>query len=148
MAEAEANQSSDTGLYRLEAQIGFILRQASQRHTALFAKIMPPGLTPTQFAALAKLYQQGPCSQNHLGRLTAMDAATIKGVVERLVRAGLARTWPDPSDKRRLLTDLTETGRDFAKAAITAAVEVTASTLAPLSKPEQTQFVALLKKLR
>lgn len=148
MLEADQVPDRDTATYRLEDQVGFILRQASQRHTALFAKAMPVGLTPTQFAALARLYQQGPCSQNHLGRLTAMDGATIKGVVERLVRRGLARTLPDPGDKRRLLAELTDKGRDFANSAITAAVEVTAATLAPLSQTEQTQFAALLKKLR
>ncbi|MFV2091630.1 MAG: MarR family winged helix-turn-helix transcriptional regulator [Hyphomicrobiales bacterium] len=148
MLDADEVPGHNAGIYQLEDQIGFILRQASQRHTALFAKAMPPGLTPTQFAALARLYQQGPCSQNHLGRLTAMDGATIKGVVERLVRRGLARTLPDPGDKRRLLAELTDAGRDFAGSAIAGAIEVTAATLAPLRKSEQAQFVALLKKLR
>ena len=45
-------------------------------------------LTPTQWAALAKLRELGDCSQNHLGRLTAMDAATIKEVVDRLTVRG------------------------------------------------------------
>ncbi|MHA1525278.1 MAG: MarR family winged helix-turn-helix transcriptional regulator [Alphaproteobacteria bacterium] len=148
MGEPRQDTRAGTPAYRLEDQVGFILRQASQRHTALFAKAMPPGLTPTQFAALAKLFQLGPCSQNHLGRLTAMDAATIKGVVERLVRAGLAKTLPDPTDKRRLLADLTKKGHAFAATTIAAAAEVTANTLAPLSKLEQNQFLALLNKLR
>ena len=47
-------------------------------HPTLFAAAMSDELTPTQFAALVKLKAEGPCSQNRLGRLTAMDAATIK----------------------------------------------------------------------
>ena len=47
-----------------------------------------------QWAALAKLAEVGECSQNLLGRLVAMDVATIKGVVERLVRRGFAATRP------------------------------------------------------
>ena len=52
-----------------------VLRQAQQRHTTLFAAEMIEGLTPTQWAALVKLQEYGTCtcSQNHLGRLTAMD---------------------------------------------------------------------------
>jgi len=61
--------------YVLDDQIGFVLRQAQQRHTTLFAAEMIEGLTTTQWAALAKLRECGACSQNHLGRLTAMDAA-------------------------------------------------------------------------
>jgi len=33
------------------------------------------------------LTETGPCSQNLLGRLTAMDVATIKGVIDRLTHA-------------------------------------------------------------
>ena len=66
--------------YILDDQVGFLLRQAQQRHTTIFAAEMIESLTPTQWAALAKLREVGDCSQNHLGRLTAMDAATIKGL--------------------------------------------------------------------
>src|SRR5579871_5825769 len=72
--------------YLLENQAGFILRQVNQRHSGIFSRLMGNDLTPTQWAALAKLKEIGPCSQNLLGRLTAMDAATIKGVIDRLVR--------------------------------------------------------------
>lgn len=75
--------------YVLDEQIGFLLRVAMQRHTSIFTGRMVEGLTQTQFAALAKLYEVGPCSQNQLGRLIYLDAATIKGVVDRLGRAGL-----------------------------------------------------------
>ncbi len=46
--------------YILDAQVGFILRQAQQRHTTIFASLMIEGLTPTQWAALAKLKEIGP----------------------------------------------------------------------------------------
>ena len=87
-----------------------MLRQAQQRHTTIFAAEMIEGLTPTQWAALAKLREVGACSQNHLGRLTAMDAATIKGVIDRLTARGFTATRPDPRDGRRLLVALTPAG--------------------------------------
>ena len=82
--------------YVLEEQIGFILRQVWQRHAAIFAREIGINLTPTQWAALAKLTETGPCSQNQLGRLTAMDVATIKGVIDRLTARGLTETSADP----------------------------------------------------
>src|SRR5690606_30058450 len=96
--------------YVLDEQIGFILRQVSQRHTTIFMTMMGEDLTPTQWAALAKLHQAGPLSQNLLGRQTAMDAATIKGVVDRLTKRGLTATSPDPDDGRRPLAALTPAG--------------------------------------
>ena len=71
-----AETPGDDG-YRLEDQVGFLLRRANQRHTAIFAEGMPYGLTPPPFAALVKLGDEQGCSQNRLGRLTAMDVATI-----------------------------------------------------------------------
>jgi hypothetical protein len=87
--------------YVLEEQIGFILRQVWQRHAAIFAREIGINLTPTQWAALAKLTETGPCSQNQLGRLTAMDVATIKGVIDRLTARGLTETSADQPDPRR-----------------------------------------------
>ncbi|MGY4409921.1 DNA-binding MarR family transcriptional regulator [Bradyrhizobium sp. LB7.1] len=72
--------------YVLDEQVGFILRQVWQRHSAIFSREIGTNITPTQWAALSKLVETGPCSQNQLGRLTAMDVATIKGVIDRLTR--------------------------------------------------------------
>ena len=138
--------TTDDG-YRLDDQVGFLLRQASQRHGAIFAELMPDELTPTQWAALAKLVEFGPCSQNQLGRNTAMDAATIKGVIDRLTRRGLTLTTPDAGDARRLQVAPTPQGLALHARGRAAALEITARTLHPLAAAEQAQFVALLRKL-
>jgi len=134
--------------YVLEEQIGFILRQVWQRHAAIFAREIGINLTPTQWAALAKLSETGPCSQNQLGRLTAMDIATIKGVIDRLTARGLTETGPDPGDGRRLLVSLTRTGQQLAEKAMPNALAISRETLAPLDAGERETLVALLAKLR
>ncbi|MBI1219487.1 MAG: MarR family transcriptional regulator [Rhodobacteraceae bacterium] len=132
--------------YRLDEQVGFLLRRATQRHLAIFAGLIG-GLTPTQFAALAKLCEMGPTSQNALGRATAMDAATIKGVIDRLRDKGLVATLPDPIDRRRLMLAPTEAGRAAYDTARPLAQRITADTLAPLTPAEQAAFLALLARL-
>jgi DNA-binding MarR family transcriptional regulator len=134
--------------YLLDEQVGFLLRQASQRHTAIFAARMVEDLTPTQWVALARLAEQGPSSQNLLGRLTAMDAATIKGVIDRLVARGLAETHADPKDSRRLTVALTEPGRELVARAAAAAHAITEATLAPLNAGERRTIIRLLGKLK
>src|SRR5262249_57880791 len=84
--------------YRLDDQVGFLLRVAMQRHTAIFMSRIVKGLTQTQFAAIAKLREVGPCSQNQLGRLIYLDAATTKGVVDRLEAGGFVPAPPRPRD--------------------------------------------------
>ena len=115
-ARAAATRKDETAAldYVLDAQVGFVLRQVQQRHTTIFASLMIDNLTPTQWAALSKLAETGPCSQNQLGRLTAMDVATIKGVIDRLTARGLTETSPDPDDGRRLLVSLSRAGHQLA----------------------------------
>ena len=133
--------------YVLDEQIGFILRQVGQRHAALFAAGIGDDLTPTQWAALAKLAELGPMSQNRLGRSTAMDAATIKGVIDRLCRRGLVDTGADPDDGRRLVVALTEAGRDVVARATPRAARITEETLQPLRADEREALRALLLRL-
>ena len=147
-AVAKRSPKTSKPSYVLEEQIGFILRQVWQRHAAIFAKEIGINLTPTQWAALAKLTETGPCSQNQLGRLTAMDVATIKGVIDRLTARGLTETSSDPQDGRRLLVSLTRAGQAMADRAAPNALAITKETLAPLDAKERETFVALLSKLR
>jgi DNA-binding MarR family transcriptional regulator len=144
---APAAEAPDAPRYVLDQQVGFLMRIAMQRHTAIFTARMSEGLTQTQFASLAKLYEVGPCSQNQLGRLIYLDAATIKGVVDRLVARGFVTALADPNDRRRRAVALTGRGRDVTEAAIKVAAEITAATLTPLTAEEQRQVTRLLKKL-
>jgi DNA-binding MarR family transcriptional regulator len=132
--------------YDLNAQVGFLLRRATQRHLAIFVEKIPT-LTSTQFAALAKLYQLGPTSQNALGRATAMDAATIKGVIDRLRKKGMVASSRATEDRRRIFVEITTTGRDLFEQDRTRALAISADTLSPLSPKEQTQFLSLLARL-
>jgi DNA-binding MarR family transcriptional regulator len=142
-----AAAAAEPARYVLDDQVGFLLRIAMQRHTSIFTSRMIEGLTQTQFAALAKLYEVGPCSQNHLGRLIYLDAATIKGVVDRLSARGFVTALNDPKDRRRRAVTLTAHGRQVTEAARLVAAEITAATLAPLSEDEQREVVKLLRKL-
>jgi MarR family transcriptional regulator, lower aerobic nicotinate degradation pathway regulator len=132
--------------YLLDRQVGFLLRRATQRHLAIFAAAIP-GLTPTQFAALVQLSATGPTSQNALGRATAMDAATIKGVIDRLRRKGYVASEASEGDRRRVLVSVTPEGRAAFAALLPAARSVTAETLAPLTEGEREAIAALLARI-
>jgi DNA-binding MarR family transcriptional regulator len=134
--------------YVLDDQIGFILRQVSQRHAVIFARDIGADLTTAQWAAMSKLAETGPCSQNQLGRLTAMDVATIKGVIDRLTARGLTETSADPEDGRRLRVSLTRAGQQLVEKVASNALAISRETLAPLDPREREMLMALLDKLR
>ncbi|KQY42660.1 MarR family winged helix-turn-helix transcriptional regulator [Rhizobium sp. Root483D2] len=133
--------------YTLGEQIGFYLRQANQRHVAIFASLISEKLTTTQWAALVKLKDLQPCSQGNLGRETAMDMATIKGVVDRLVKRGLVHTEPDPADARRLVLTLTAEGDATVDRNLSIALEISQETLSTLTPAERMMLMELLQKI-
>ncbi|TCR79529.1 MarR family transcriptional regulator [Rhizobium sp. BK376] len=135
------------GAYTLAEQIGYLLRQANQRHVAIFTSRMNEKLTTTQWAALVKLRDLQPCSQVNLGRETAMDVATIKGVVDRLAKRNLVRTAPDTTDARRLVLTLTEEGEAAVARNLPVANDISEETLSTLSSAERAMLAELLRKI-
>ncbi len=133
-------------VYRLDEQIGFKLRLANQRHLEIFTNNLPE-ITPTQFSVLVKLHEVKELSQNHLGRLVAMDAATTKGVIDRLSKKQLVKTRQSETDRRRIEVSLTESGLKFTEKAIKQAKLITEKTTANLNQRETTRLLDLLDKL-
>ena len=133
--------------YELHEQVGFLLRRANQRHKAIFASEMPIRLPPTQFAALARLREEGELSQNLLGRMTAMDSATIAGVVLRLADRGWVSTVPSPTDSRMVAVRLTDTGAEVIGSLIDDALRVSEETLSVVPAAERSEVLRLLKLL-
>lgn len=145
---ARAAPAPDAAPYRVEEQIGYLIRRAHQRATAIFESVMGEfDVTPVQFAVLAKLLDLGPTPQNQLGRLVGIDPATMFGVAGRLAKRGLVRQTPDPSDGRVVLLDLTAEGRAVIEAMTARGFDVSARTLAPLTAEEADVLRSLLAKI-
>ncbi len=145
LARSHAKDASD---YVLDEQVGHLLRRAHQRHAAIFQEMIDDAqLTPLQFGAIMKLADVGETSQNQLGRLTAMDAATMQGVIKRLIARGLVERRPDPDDRRRLLLTLSANGVALAGQVVERGLEISAKTLEPLSASERETFLKLLARL-
>ena len=135
-----------TNEYRLDDQVGYKLRLASQRHLEIFSQHLSD-ITPTQFSILARLYEIGETSQNQLGRLVAMDAATTKGVITRLLDKQLVEARADPNDARRLQISLTEAGCELTIDAIKKARRITEDTVANLNGRDVKRLLELLDKI-
>jgi len=134
-----------SGPYLLDEQIGFVLRLAGQRHTAIFQTVIDEDLTPTQFSTLIRLSEIGDSSQNQLGRLVGMDVATTKGVVDRLRKKNLVSSIVDSADVRRRKIQLTAEGAVLVNRLKRRGREISRQTLEPLSETEQKQLFELLK---
>lgn len=134
--------------YRIEEQVGYLLRRAHQRASAIFqVSIGDPNITPTQYSSMVKLNEYKELSQNLLGRLVGMDKATMQGVVRRLKERGLVDSRPDPGDARRTLLSLTTEGQRLVNKLLINGPAVSRETMKPLTPQEQRQLLDLLSKI-
>jgi len=146
--EPKTAPGPSTRPYRIEDQVGYLLRRAHQRASAIFqTSIGDPNITPTQYSSMVKLHEYNELSQNLLGRLVGMDKATMQGVVRRLKERGLVDSRPDPGDARRTLLSLTTDGQRAVAKLMLNGPAVSRETLKPLNQGEQRQLLELLAKI-
>ena len=134
--------------YSLEHHPAHLIRRAHQRATAAFQTVLAnDDLTPTQHAALASVLKHGELSQNHLGRLTAMDPSTISLVVRALMKRGLIARRASKTDQRMSMIALTELGVRFTLERLDSSMQVARRLLEPLSVTEQATLLDLLRRI-
>jgi MarR family transcriptional regulator, lower aerobic nicotinate degradation pathway regulator len=138
----------DISTYEFSEQIGHLLRRAYQRHLAIFAQtIDDPQLTAVQFAVLSANRRLGPSSMSDLGKATAIDGATVRGIIERLQARGLVELQANQDDRRKSVVELTERGRQLLELTTPTAARISELTMSDLNAVERVAVLYLLRKL-
>ncbi len=88
---------------RIEDCVSFLVGKAAQRITRRCRDALAPlGITPVQYAVLNVLWERDAQSLAELGNRLVLDSATMTGVADRLVAAGLVTRAADPGGDRRI----------------------------------------------
>lgn len=144
-AEAAAFPASR---YVVSEQIGHLLRKAYQRHLFIFGQtIDDPQLTAVQFAVLSASRKLGPSSMSDLGKATAIDAATVRGIIERLRVRELIELQTNPDDRRKITVQLTRAGECLVEQVTPTALRISELTMSDLNDAERVAVLYLLRKL-
>ncbi|MGI9277994.1 MAG: MarR family winged helix-turn-helix transcriptional regulator [Endozoicomonas sp.] len=134
--------------YDLNEQVGHLIRKAHQRNSGIFQQYsIDKQLTPIQFAAMCVIVDNGSSSLTDLVRLTAIDQATIRGIVSRLNKRGLIELTSDPEDQRKVIVIATDSGRELIMNMIPAARQISEVTVEKLNPSEQIALTYLLRKI-
>lgn len=145
-----ANTSSpeSSAPYDVTEQVGHLLRKAVQRHTSIFQQnIEDAQLTAIQFVTLCALNDRGRSSQAELVEATAIDQATIRGIINRLKARGLIKLSPGQLDRRKVIVDITPEGKVLIEHAIPNAKKISKLTMGKLNPAEQVAILYLLQKM-
>jgi MarR family transcriptional regulator, organic hydroperoxide resistance regulator len=73
------------------------------------------GLTPSQFEILTVLSEEGAIPLNRLGERLCCACSNVTGIVDRLERDGVVKRERSQEDRRVILLDLTDKGREMWK---------------------------------
>ena len=134
--------------YTFSEQVGHLLRKAYQRHMAIFQQnVGDSQLTAVQFVTLCAVRDRGPSSLTELVKATAVDQATIRGIVERLKARDLITLEPDPEDRRKVIVGLSDTGRQLVQDTVPHAAHITELTMSNLNPAERVAVLFLLRKM-
>lgn len=134
--------------YDVSEQIGHLLRKAYQRHLAIFSQtIDDPQLTAVQFAVMSANRRLGPSSMSDLSKATAIDAATARGIIERLKARGLIMLRTNDEDRRKVMVELTADGHALIERITPVAAHISELTMGDLNEVERVAALYLLRKL-
>ena len=104
------------------------------------------GLTLPQFLTLTHIERGGSmCPMGELAARMHQSAATMTGIIDRLVKMGLVVRQSSPHDRRLVLVRLTEAGRAILERAHRARRERLCESLARMAEGDRREFMRLLR---
>jgi MarR family transcriptional regulator, 2-MHQ and catechol-resistance regulon repressor len=123
------------------------LRFGLQSHKKLEADLDKVGLTPPQFYVLATIGYAGGLPFGEIGHKLMVTVSNLTGIVDRLEEKKLVVRKRDDNDRRVVHVVLTDKGTKLYKTTIPLFERSVAEVFAMLSRPEQKEIAALLRKL-
>lgn len=106
-----------------------------------------PDLTVSQFGTLEAIYHLGTMSQTDIcGKLLKSGGNTTL-VIDNLEKRDLVRRRRDPNDRRVVMVELTDEGRELIEGIFPGHVQAVTEEMAALTPEEQLQLGDLCKKL-
>jgi DNA-binding MarR family transcriptional regulator len=106
-------------------------------------------LTPASALVLSVLADcEAPIPPNEIASRLIITRATVTGLVDSLERRDYVRRRPHPEDRRMILAEITDMGREVADAFRPIVHRQEKEWFQALSEAEQQQFLALLHRLQ
>jgi DNA-binding MarR family transcriptional regulator len=119
-------------------------------HRTLDETLAEFGLDSGEYKALCTLAQSGEpfCSTpGRLGKHMELSSGAMTNRIDRLEQAGLVRRRPDPNDRRGVLVEMTEKGRETYERAVGVQAKKEELVTSALDNAEKKQLNDLLRRL-
>jgi DNA-binding MarR family transcriptional regulator len=113
------------------------------------AALQPLDVSPAGGLVLGILKDAGrPCPPNYISDRLIVSRATVTGVLDTLVKRGLVRRAPHPTDRRMVLVHLTKAGARMGEKVRETVHSGEADWMGSLNERERAQLTELLGKVQ
>ena len=143
----ETRPDLGVGALQVTARLSRIGPHLARRQDEVFSRF---GLSRGEVGALSALRIAGPpyrLSPTRLAKGLMLSSAGITSRIDRLERRGLVRRLDDPDDRRGVIIELTDEGREVVDAAVAALAISDRQLLERLDPAEVEQLEGLLRKV-
>ncbi|MBL7074770.1 MarR family transcriptional regulator [candidate division KSB1 bacterium] len=132
----------------LNNSLGFqLMKTARSMKRAFDMKSSQYGLTSSQYAVLARLWEENGLSLSELSKRLYFDGPTITGIVDRMERDRLVERERDGEDRRVIKIYLTENGKKLKKRLCALGDEIDKKAIAHFSEDEIRGFKEILDRI-
>jgi DNA-binding MarR family transcriptional regulator len=140
--ETERVRSTDSGLAGAEMPLTlYLVKRLELVIRALMDDALRPlGVTTLQYTALTVLESRGPLSSAQLARRSFLRPQTMHEMVLSLEKRGVIAREPQQGNKRILLAQLTDTGRELLAQCNPLVLEIERELLADLAPDARAVF--------
>jgi DNA-binding MarR family transcriptional regulator len=119
-------------------------------HRSMNETLAEFGLDTAEHSVLGALSQQGEPYRSTPGRLAKrmeLSSGAMTNRLDRMEESGLIRRLPDPDDRRSVVVELTDQGRETYRSAVGVQAKKEALVAAALDDREKQQLNSLLRKM-
>ncbi len=146
---SDGAQSPHVGVSIDGAPVGSLLLQVVRAHARVGTELLSQaGVASPHEIVLLYLDAHGPVPQTELVQYLGRDRSTVTATLQAMERADLVTRTPSPTDKRAMIVQLSETGRDAVPRAQAAWHELERRTTRTLSSPQRNALMAALTAMR
>ena len=143
----ETRPDLEVGALQVTARLSRIGPHLARRQDEVFGRF---GLNRGEVGALSALRISGPpyrLSPTRLAKGLMLSSAGVTSRIDRLERRGYVRRLDDPDDRRGVIIELTDEGREVVDAAVAANTISDRQLLERLDPQEVEQLEGLLRKV-
>ncbi len=136
------------GRLAFEGGTGYLLSRTGSAARRRWARMLTErDLTPHHYGMLMTLHEHGPSGQQRLSELIGIDPRNGVPVIDALAERGLLNREIDPTDRRRRVLTLTQSGRDTVRELTETGGEIEADFLRALNPADQRELHRMLLTL-